>query len=164
MGSLGAAPAGAATGPGGAVITCLVKFNNPHGSTHVRGTINASVTTTCTAPVDVITPFFRLNDLTRGRTAYAANTKVYNTSRSYANAALSCAPGTYQGTGSVQIRFPAGFTPRYQYPEGASQALGIACGVAYSAPTAAAQEISLAPGTQILADGSVVLTLTAERE
>lgn len=160
-----AAPAGAAVGPGGAVIVCTYKFNNPHGSTHVGGTVNSSVDTSCTAPVSVITSFISLHDLTNGRTNPTGGTKTYGSRTNYGNSALSCVPGTYQATGVVQVTFPPGYTPNFTSGEGSSRAVSIACnGASRVAPTD--EGLSAANGTEVetFADGSFSITITATKD
>lgn len=44
----------------------------------------------------------------------AGRNTTYATRSSYANAALSCKNGTYQGSGAVQIQLPPGFKPDFQ--------------------------------------------------
>src|SRR5262249_17617495 len=45
-----------------AVIVCKAKVNYPHSSTHVPGTVNATGSVTCTAPVTTISFTMYLNE------------------------------------------------------------------------------------------------------
>lgn len=121
-----ASPSNAATGPGGSVITCTISFQDPHGSTHVGGTNNVVISTSCTSPVDVVRTFVTLYDYTNVRNKTGGST-AFNTRSAAANAALSCIPGTYQGQGEVDITFPSGFTPAVTSTTGAGRALYLTC-------------------------------------
>lgn len=164
------APAGAATGPGGSVIVCTVRFNNPHGSTHVGGTVNSSVDTSCTAPMGMLKSFIRLQDLTNHRSNPLGGSTTYGSSINYGNSSLTCLPGTYQSTGVVEQTFPPGYVPNFQVVEGGSKALGIPCsGASRSAPDLSAPDLSAlkvpdGADVRVLADGSIEVTITATKD
>lgn len=109
---LALAPANPAVSSG--VIVCNVSADYPHPSGHVNGTVNATITVSCTGgQVQVISITEQLNDTTPNRAAPGGG-NWYATSYAQSNAALTC-PGTathtYVNSGSVRITFPPGFVP-----------------------------------------------------
>lgn len=135
-----AAPAEAiSVGGGGPVIVCTVSFNNPHGSNHVNGTVNFTISTACNYEVPVIRSFSRLTDLTHNRIQPAGGATSYNSKYNNSNSALSCDPAYYQGDGVVEFTFPPGYVPQLANVEGASRTLYVVCGAAQIAPTGSGQ-------------------------
>lgn len=81
-------------------ITCDLNVQNPHGSTHVQGTINVVSVVTCkggnAARIEIQTELWRIS--TQGRWVGAA-TIVENKSSAQGNAATSCSAGPAQFRG-----------------------------------------------------------------
>ena len=145
---------------GGTIIICTIVWNDPHGSTHVNGTVNATVGTSCTSPVAVISSFIRLTDLTNNRINAAGGSKSYGSKYNSGQSALSCLNATYQASGVVEVTFPPGYVPIYGEAEGASRAIYAMCGNI----TMASLEAQFVSGVS-LATPSVpeVVTLTARK-
>ncbi|MCI4657703.1 hypothetical protein [Cryobacterium zhongshanensis] len=123
MGFVGAAPAQAATGPGGSVITCHLAVHYPHNSGHVNGTINVSSDILCTSSVDKIYSETGLRGTKSANGWAQAVNAVYKDS----NANTSCANGTYWGVGYGTITFPSGYSPRVQSVEATGATKPINC-------------------------------------
>jgi hypothetical protein len=155
-----ASSATAITGAGGgSTIVCTVKYNNPHGSTHVGGMVNFVTTATCTSNVSMIEVWSRLEDHTHGRVnAAGSGSPVYGKSYNSSNSALSCVPGTYQGYGSVSVDFPPGYTPAAGDTEGASISTYLTCSAANLVPT----EPLATEGVAAPTSGELILTATKD--
>ncbi len=95
---------------GSGQIDCSLNVQNPHNSSHVRGTVNVVVVATCTSTVDYISlnaALYQNNNLVN----QSGSTTSYNVSSKQSNAAVSCSDATYQGWGSYYIKFPSGYLP-----------------------------------------------------
>ncbi|WP_162940150.1 hypothetical protein [Gryllotalpicola protaetiae] len=108
------APAQAATAvpaAAAASITCTINVQNPHGSTHVSGTVNVVSTVSCTAPVASITQQTALYKTT-GNSWWGTKVTKAATSSAQSNASASCtvAPGNFYGTAVTSIVWPPGFS------------------------------------------------------
>ena len=95
-----------------AVIVCKAKVNYPHSSTHVPGSVNATGSVTCTAPVTTISFTMYLNE----SGFEVAQRPFINDGKSSlgGNVAVACAVGTthdYQAFLSGTVKFPPGYTP-----------------------------------------------------
>jgi hypothetical protein len=125
IGTLGATPANAATGPGGSVITCQLAVHYPHNSTHVFGTVNVSSDILCSSIVDSI------YSTTGLRGAQSANgwDQSFNNGYMDSNAAKPCVNGSYWGIGGGTVTFPSGYSPRVQSAEGSGATKSINCSV-----------------------------------
>lgn len=123
---LAATPAQAASGPGGSVITCTLKVNYPHNSTHVGGTVNVTSEIKCTSNVDSI---YTSTGLRGAQTANGWAQK-FNINYASSNAAMPCVNGTYWGIGSGTVTFPSGYSPRVQNVSGAGSSKATNCKVA----------------------------------
>jgi hypothetical protein len=119
LGAVGAmlAPASQASVPntfsgGGNVINCSAKVNYPHSSTHVPGTVNATGSVTCSAPVAKISFTMYLNE-----SGFEVASKSFsNTGKSSlsGNVAVACAVGTthpYQAFLTGTVTAPPGYSP-----------------------------------------------------
>lgn len=104
--------ANAATGPGGAIITCTARADNPHASGHVNGTINAVGSISCTSGVAEIYVKTILSNVNTG-TASSKTNDFFNVTQLSSNATKTCAeaPATFRTNVEGLVRFPAGFTP-----------------------------------------------------
>ncbi len=122
-GSFGAAPAQAATGPWGSVITCKLAVHYPHNSGHVSGTINVSSDILCSGTVDAIYTTTGL----RGKQSSNGWAQAFNTNYKDSNAAKPCVNGTYWGIGSGTITFPSGYTPHVANVEGTGIKRSVNC-------------------------------------
>lgn len=123
--SLGfAAPAEAATGPGGRVITCTLAVHYPHNSGHVNGTINVTSDILCKG--GIVDSLYSSTGL-RGAQSSNGWAQKYNDTYVSSNAAKPCKNGTYWGVGSGTVTFPAGFTPRSANLEASGVAKPINC-------------------------------------
>jgi len=118
--------------PANAIIVgvCTIKANNPHGSTHVSGTINAVGTVSCTLVQDEIYIRTYLEKSTGA--SWGGNTQDYfDSSWEQSNAATSCnqGPGTFRTRVSYAIHAPVGVSPRYAANTIYSPWVPVACGV-----------------------------------
>lgn len=125
-GLIAAAPAQAASGPGGSVITCTLKVNYPHNSGHVSGTVNVTSEISCSSNVDGI----YISTGLRGTQSKNGWKQGFNTNYRSSNAAMPCANGTYWGIGSGTVTFPSGYTPRVQNVEGTGASRAVNCSIA----------------------------------
>ncbi len=125
-GLLAATPAQAASGPGSSVITCTLKVNYPHNSTHVGGTVNVTSEIKCTSNVDSI----YLSTGLRGAQSSNGWSQKFITNYHSSNAAATCKNGTYWGVGSGTVTFPSGYSPRVQNVDGAGGSRAVNCKVA----------------------------------
>lgn len=122
---------GALAPPAQAIVVsiCTIKANNPHGSTHVAGTINSQGTINCSATVDEIFIKVFLHKSTGG--SWTNGSRDYFNVRSLsATGATSCSQGPAVFRTQVQytIQFPAGYNPRYHANNLYSPWTGVACG------------------------------------
>lgn len=104
----GPVPAITATGP--SEITCVLNVQNPHNSSHVRGSVNVVVTMTCTSPVDAISvraALYRNGVLVKDSGTSTSTGVTFKQN----NAAVSCVNGSYTGWGADNVQFPPGYTP-----------------------------------------------------
>lgn len=95
---------------GSRVIVCRPNVQQPHNSSHVRGTINVVSTVTCTqavASIAVRTALYR----NRKRVRMTGARYFPNSRLGANNAAVPCRPGTYLGAMSWTVRFPPGYVP-----------------------------------------------------
>lgn len=111
------------------VGVCTIKVNDPHGSVHVQGTINATGTVSCTMTMDEIYVRVQLERadgmIVRGRTK-----DYFNTAYQKANAATSCSnSGTWRARVHYVLRAPAGVNPSYAANNFASPWKSVACGL-----------------------------------
>lgn len=148
-----AAPAEAATGPGGRVITCQLAVHYPHNSGHVNGTINVTSDPLCKGGI-----VDQLYSSTGLRGAQSSNdwAQKYNDTYVSSNAARPCKDGTYRGIGSGTVTFPAGFTPRTASLEGSGATKTINCSKQSSAQNIERSSSSVSSGTGSTADEDVV--------
>jgi hypothetical protein len=141
------APANAATGPGGRVITCKVSIDYPHGSVHVGGTISSSARVQCDATVAEIFVRADLLNIPKKTNATQSDDR-FNSNYLIATASKSCSegPSLFKATASVQITFPPGFKPLTTVTNKSSPNWSVACGLANAlrtvGPSAAADESS----------------------
>ncbi|MGI9033310.1 MAG: hypothetical protein ACR2HY_06450 [Acidimicrobiales bacterium] len=117
--------ASATQGVAAATITCTVKANDPHQSTHVPTNVNVVGTTKCTAPMTALT--MTVNLFNDGRLV-GTNTKA-NAGKAaiLVNAAVHCVSGTYNGTATATLVFPPGFLPSPQVVNVTSRFAPITC-------------------------------------
>ena len=101
--------------PAHAVVVgvCTIKANNPHGSSHVSGTVNAVGTVSCTLVMSEIYVFTTLEKST-GASWAGNNEDWFNSAAESSNAATSCsqAPGVFRARVAYAIHAPAGVNPR----------------------------------------------------
>jgi len=129
--TLAAAPAQAAT-----VGVCTIKANDPHGSTHVAGTINAVGTVDCTVSMNEI--YVKTTLEKAGGASWAgAPYDRFNTTRGQSNAATNCSagPGTFRTVTSYVLRFPPNLNPAYASNTIYGPWRSVACGNARLAPS-----------------------------
>ena len=99
--------------------------NNPHRSTHVPGTVNATTTVTCTYTVEKISigqALYRGGWIVRSSSA----TSTWRTN-ARSNAAVTCASGSYQNDSTAVVTFPLGYAPRILSGGDRSARLSIRC-------------------------------------
>ena len=96
-------------GVGPTVIICTAKANNPHNSTHVRGTVNFVGSINCTAPVAslhmTLTLSFDGFPVASKPKSNAGRASISN------NVAAGCSSGGWQGSTVGTVTFPPGYTP-----------------------------------------------------
>ena len=116
------------------VGVCTIKANDPHPSTHVTGTINATGTVSCSVLMDEI--YIKVSLERSNGTVVPGNTQdVYNTSYQMSNASTSCAnAGTWRTRVQYALYAPAGYNPQHSASNFASPWKSVACGVARIAP------------------------------
>jgi hypothetical protein len=119
-----AASHGASVSPN-ATITCKVQIQNPHNSSHVRGTVNVVTTVKCTARVADIKLNVQLYH--NGRQVAARGFNRAGVSSLQGNAAHACASGSYQGRAQVTVAFPPGYKPPVERASVASRTVNIHC-------------------------------------
>ncbi len=109
-------------------ITCQLKANNPHNSTHVPGTVNMVATIICTGPVSQLSInaglYYNGSLIATGSKSNSGSATVQ------ANAATSCVSGTYQGGATGSVVFPSGYEPptsNFNGQQGWSTAVSIKC-------------------------------------
>lgn len=106
-------------------ITCTLKINNPHKSTHVRGTINVVASWACSAIVaelDIDIYLYR-NGLLVGDGHAGNEANAYLS----ANAYTGCTSGTYRGIADGRVVFPAGYSPPADFKTVTSNSVYISC-------------------------------------
>ncbi len=121
-----ASPAAAAD-----VITCTLRVDNPHASTHVSGTINVSATMTCSRQIAEIYIRTTLYKGTGSPSWQGASNDRFNVAALSANAAAPCSagPGSFYGYATSTVTPPAGYTvsgPNPVVKRGLS--ISVACG------------------------------------
>jgi len=127
-----------AAAPANAVVigVCTIKVNDPHGSTHVSGTINAVGTVECSTTMQEI---YVKTTLQKSAGPSWAGTPFdrFNVARGQANAATSCTagPGTFRTVTSYVLRAPAGIDPAYAANTVYGPWRSVACGNARLAPS-----------------------------
>jgi hypothetical protein len=107
------------------VITCTAQANYPHNSSHVPGTVNAVITTSCTKPetqIEGIMSLYRNNVFV----ASGDNTTTGSASMNM-NAATPCVNGSYHSEGGVSVTFPPGYTPPFADLWPVSATVSITC-------------------------------------
>lgn len=125
--ALAAAPgaSGAGSVSPNAAITCKVQIQNPHNSSHVRGTVNVVTTVKCTARVADIKLNVQLYRNGRQVASRGFNRAGVNSLKG--NAAHACSSGNYQGRAQVTVTFPPGYRPPVESGSVASRTLSIHC-------------------------------------
>jgi hypothetical protein len=112
---------------------CKINVFNPHGSGHVKGTINVESRVTCdinAARIRLATELYRVSPYAR----WVGTPKVVkNKNNVTSNAAAPCSagPATFTGRGIGTIEAPAGYVlkgPPTHYEDG--NEIGVACGLA----------------------------------
>lgn len=106
----------AAAAPAQAVVVglCTITAQNPHGSTHVAGTVNTVGTVSCSM---TMTEIYIQTTLEKSNGQYwSGNVRDYfNSSYEMSNAATSCSqgPDSFRTRVSYVIQAPPGVNPRY---------------------------------------------------
>lgn len=105
---------------------CTIKANYPYDSSHVGGTVNATMTVSCSGPkpkrISITTRLDRING-----THESKNTVTKNKGTAQSNAALPCKKGKYQTSGVASITFQAASVPNQKTVELASPVKGLGC-------------------------------------
>jgi hypothetical protein len=107
-------------------ITCTLQVQNPHNSSHVKGTVNVVATIGCTAPVSglaIAVGLYRNGTLV----STGSNSNVGSASIQ-ANAAIACTTATYTGAADGAVIFPPGYEPpEGEFPLVYSPSIPISC-------------------------------------
>ncbi len=90
-------------------ITCTLKINFPHKSTHFPGTVNVVGTIGCSAAVSRLS--IRVGLYFNGHLKAQKLVNSTHKSNVQSNAALPCFNGTYEGAATGLVIFPPGFSP-----------------------------------------------------
>ncbi|GAA2009957.1 hypothetical protein FHS08_000603 [Microbacterium ulmi] len=128
-----------AASPANAVVVgvCTIKANNPHGSTHVSGTINAEGSLQCTIGMTEI--YVRAYLENSVGTSWYGNTESWLATSpnekfsSFANTSCAMGPGSFRTRVSYAFTSPPGTNPSYTANTIYSPWIGVACGVSRSA-------------------------------
>lgn len=130
-----ASPANAVT-----VGVCTIKANNPHGSTHVSGTINAEGSLQCTIGMTEI--YVRAYLENSAGTSWYGNTESWLATpankkySSFANTSCAMGPGSFRTRVSYAFTSPPGVNPSYSANTVYSPWIGVVCGAnRLAAPT-----------------------------
>lgn len=122
------------------LLTCTLTVNDPHGSTHVSGTINVTATTSCPLPMTSIYLDVELMRVSPSAKTYFAKPGVtapagYATWTQNESTSCSQGPGTFRGWATTSIVPPPGYVldgsgtyAKY------GTTVSVACGAAF-APT-----------------------------
>lgn len=106
--------------------TCKIKANYPHDSSHVGGTVNATLTVSCSGPKPKRIAITNRLDRINGTHKYGT-TVAKKTGTAQSNAALPCKKAKYQNSGVVSITFQAASAPNQSNVELASPVKGLGC-------------------------------------
>ena len=109
----------------GNVITCTVNVQNPHNSSHVKGTVNTIATIACTGAMSELAQYVGLyfNNVLVGE-SYNSNSGVASLT---GNFATPCKSGTWMGASSYLQVPPPGYYPPYTEGEAVSTIVKITC-------------------------------------
>jgi hypothetical protein len=91
-------------------ITCTLKINDPHRSTHNPAKVNVVTTWKCTGIVTSLSMTVKLYTFAGVQQA-SDSFKKYGKKSLSGNAASACIPDYYYGTASETVVYPPGFTP-----------------------------------------------------
>ncbi len=106
-------------------ISCKVQIQNPHNSSHVRGTVNVVTTVKCSARVADIKLTVEL--FHQGRQVASRGFNRAGVASLQGNAAHACASGEYQGKAQVTVTFPPGYKPPVATGSVVSRSVNIHC-------------------------------------
>lgn len=126
--------------PASAVVVgqCTIKANNPHGSTHVSGTINAQGTLSCTigmTQIYVQTYLEKQNGPTWvGNAESWLNTPASKTYFSHANTSCNQGPSNFRTRVSYSFQSPPGTNPSYTANTIYSPWISVICGANRAVP------------------------------
>lgn len=116
-----------APGPGTSplLITCTLRVDNPHNSTHVPGAVNVVATALCSSAVSSINMLvgMALNGVEITRSSFGNSGSAFL----QGNAAAPCVSGTYQGAAAATVTFPPGYVPSTSTMNANSARLPIGC-------------------------------------
>ena len=108
--STGAAAGSTGGAAAASLISCTVKADNPHTSTHVPETVNFVTTTTCDSIVQSITTDTKLyRGVSQVGSGHNLSTGTFTSSGNAAS--QSCVNGQYLGTATVTVVPPIGYAP-----------------------------------------------------
>ncbi len=124
-GVISAAPAQAAV-----VGVCTIKANDPHPSTHVQGSINATGTIQCTVAMSEL--YIRVwLESPSGQLIAGTPDDRFGVSYVQGNSAISCSnAGTWRTRVGYVLHSPPGLNPAYASGNVVSPWKSVACGVA----------------------------------
>lgn len=149
---------GGVTAANAAVVVgvCKLKIGNPHGSTHVSGTINSLSSIQCTIGMPSVhiqtwlykSPSTYWTGKADSRVGVAANKKLQS------NRAVSCSkgPGKFRNRTYVQFNSPSGVNPAYHANTYYSPWTSVACGVSRAAPESSEQQVV---DISVMSDGTI---------
>ena len=122
---------------------CTIKSNNPHGSEHVKGTINATGTISCSMKMTEMYIHVKI-ERSDGLIVSGGTDDRFNADYLMENAATPCSnSGTWRSRVEYAIEAPAGVSPAYTANNITSPWYPVACGVAKRAPIELEQVVEI---------------------
>ena len=106
-------------------ITCNLRVDYPHNSSHVDGTVNVESQVTCDSPVSGITLLIQL--YYNGSVAGSNINQNAGEASLYNQVAAPCVNGGWQAHAEALVEFPPGTTPPSAYDSEDSPPISIDC-------------------------------------
>jgi hypothetical protein len=107
------------------VITCILRVDYPHNSSHVDGTVNTVAQVSCDSAMTSLTLLLQL--YYNGSVANSVIQENFGAASLTQNVAAPCIPGGWQAHAETLVEFPAGVVPPALYDSEDSQPISIGC-------------------------------------
>jgi hypothetical protein len=114
-----------ATAAAAFVITCVLRVDYPHNSSHVDGTVNTVAQVSCDSPMTSLTLLLQL--YYNGSVANSVIAENNGAASLTQNVAAPCIPGGWQAHAETLVEFPPGVVPPSLYDSEDSQPISIGC-------------------------------------